>query len=221
MVLVQEGLPRTPGSIAPSATSGWSTLCGDQSPKPIAFVTPTSHGQTDYSAIRAEAPRVVPAGGLQGVAHHCRRGTARGTRTFSTGGASEPPLLVAGQRALVERLRANAGRRRSRSTGGIEGGAARLQPRHAAGGLVTSAAEALAAADRIGYPVVLKAVAATLLHKSEGAGAVGRSRHARAIGGGDDRMSRNLRTHGLADMLTCRRIRGGLNRPRSPPRPRK
>ena len=33
--------------------------------------------------------------------------------------------------------------------------------------LVTSAADALAAAGRIGYPVVLKAVAATLLHKSD------------------------------------------------------
>ena len=37
--------------------------------------------------------------------------------------------------------------------------------------LVTSPAEALSAADRIGYPVVLKAVAATLTHKSD-AGAV-------------------------------------------------
>ena len=33
--------------------------------------------------------------------------------------------------------------------------------------LVTSAAEAAKAAARIGYPVVLKAVAATLLHKSD------------------------------------------------------
>ena len=37
--------------------------------------------------------------------------------------------------------------------------------------LVTSPAEAVSAADRIGYPVVLKAVSAELTHKSE-AGAV-------------------------------------------------
>ena len=76
--------------------------------------------------------------------------------------------------------------------------------------LVTSAADTLAAAGRIGYPVVLKAVAATLLHKSE-AGAVALDLATpEQLAAAHDRMSRDLQAHGLAGMLVCRQIRGGL-----------
>ena len=76
--------------------------------------------------------------------------------------------------------------------------------------LVTSRAAALAAAGRIGYPVVLKAVSAELMHKSD-VGAV-------ALDLGDperlsaayDRMAQRLEPHHLTGMLICRQIRGGL-----------
>jgi acetyltransferase len=60
MVLVQEGLPRAPGS---DRAEHYIRLADDYAAttatKPIAFVTPISHGQTDYSrALRAKAPHV-------------------------------------------------------------------------------------------------------------------------------------------------------------------
>jgi acetate---CoA ligase (ADP-forming) len=78
---------------------------------------------------------------------------------------------------------------------------------------VQSPDDAVKAARQIGYPVVLKAVAAKLLHKSD-AGAV-------ALHLGDDdavraayaRIAENVRLAGIATldaMLVCQQIRGGL-----------
>ncbi len=60
LVLIQEGLPRAPGS---DRTERYIRLAEDyaatRATKPIAFVTPISHGQTDYSReVRAAAPHV-------------------------------------------------------------------------------------------------------------------------------------------------------------------
>jgi acetyltransferase len=80
--------------------------------------------------------------------------------------------------------------------------------------LAATPAEAVEAAQRIGYPVVLKAVAAELTHKSD-AGAV-----ALDLATADDvrsayaRITANLARHGfsgrLDGMLVCRQVRGGL-----------
>ena len=80
--------------------------------------------------------------------------------------------------------------------------------------LAASPAEAVEAAQRIGYPVVLKAVAAQLTHKSD-AGAV-----ALDLATADDvrsayaRITENLARHGFAGaldgMLVCQQVRGGL-----------
>jgi succinyl-CoA synthetase beta subunit len=76
--------------------------------------------------------------------------------------------------------------------------------------LVTSPAAALNAADRIGYPIVLKAVAATLTHKSDvGAVALNLANGAQ-LRAEYDAMSRRLHQHTIAGMLVCRQIRGGL-----------
>jgi succinyl-CoA synthetase beta subunit len=75
--------------------------------------------------------------------------------------------------------------------------------------LVTSAAQAIAAADRIGYPVVLKAVSAKLTHKSD-VGAVALNLASReAVAAEYERMTRALQKHALAGMLVCRQVRGG------------
>jgi acetate---CoA ligase (ADP-forming) len=214
MVLVQEALPRAPGS---DRTEHYIRLVDDyaatKARKPIAFVTPTSHGQTDYSrAIRAEAPHVSF---LQEAYKALRTiaGVARREERERLARAAPPahPPLAEGQRALVERLRA-----RARTAPVALNEAESKEVLHAYGiatppeALVASAAEALAAADRIGYPVVLKAVAATLLHKSE-AGAVALDLATpEQLAAAHDRMSRDLRAHKLAGMLVCRQIRGGL-----------
>jgi succinyl-CoA synthetase beta subunit len=76
--------------------------------------------------------------------------------------------------------------------------------------LVTSQAQAVSAADRIGYPVVLKAVSSRLTHKSD-AGAVALNlAGGAAVAAEYDAMARRLQPHALAGMLVCRQIRGGL-----------
>jgi acetyltransferase len=76
--------------------------------------------------------------------------------------------------------------------------------------LVTSPAEAVEAAKRIGFPVVLKAVSGTLTHKSD-VGAVALNLATPAdVTAAYQRMSQNLREHTLAGMLVCQQVRGGL-----------
>ena len=139
MVLVQEGLPRAPGS---DRAEHYIRLANDyaatRATKPIAFVTPISHGQTDYSrALRAKAPpRIVSAGGLQGLARDRERrtprracapgarhaleapradaGTPRADRAFARRGATAEPVALDEARIQggVARLRHRDARRR-------------------------------------------------------------------------------------------------------------
>jgi acyl-CoA synthetase (NDP forming) len=76
--------------------------------------------------------------------------------------------------------------------------------------LVASVAEALGAASRIGYPVVLKAVAATLTHKSESGAVALNLASPQELAAAYDRMAEALKAHALGGMLVCRQIRGGL-----------
>src|SRR5262249_30184226 len=76
--------------------------------------------------------------------------------------------------------------------------------------LVTSRDEALKAATRIGFPVVLKAVSDTLTHKSD-VGAVALNLAApEALAAAYDRMMAGLKDHRLAGMLVAQQVRGGL-----------
>ena len=139
MVLVQESLPRAAGS---DRTEHYIRLVDDyaatKATKPIAFVTPTSHGQTDYSrAIRAKAPHVSflqeAYKSLRTIAGVARR---EERERLAQAAPPEPPPLAAGQRALIERLRAGARSGAGRAQrGGIQGRAARLRHRHAARGV--------------------------------------------------------------------------------------
>jgi acetate---CoA ligase (ADP-forming) len=76
--------------------------------------------------------------------------------------------------------------------------------------LVTSLSEALSAAERIGYPVVLKAVAAHLTHKSEAGAVVLNLAAAQELTAAYERMQRSLAAHALTGMLVCAQVRGGL-----------
>jgi acetyltransferase len=76
--------------------------------------------------------------------------------------------------------------------------------------LVTSPAAALKAADRIGYPVVLKAVASTLLHKSDVGGVALNLATPAQLTHAYDEMTRRLADHSLTGMLVCQQIRGGV-----------
>jgi succinyl-CoA synthetase beta subunit len=76
--------------------------------------------------------------------------------------------------------------------------------------LVTSVEAAVEAAERIGYPVVLKAVAETLLHKSDVSAVALNLATATELTAAYDRMSQGLKQHALAGMLVCQQVRGGL-----------
>jgi acetyltransferase len=214
LVLIQEGLPRAPGS---DRTERYIRLVEDyaatRASKPIAFITPISHGQTDYSReLRAAAPHVSflqeAYKALRAIASVARR-DERERLALDAISTAQPSGGL--QRDLVERLAATAtaepaalDEARSKELLRAYGIATPAEA------LVDSRADAIAAAERIGYPVVLKAVSKTITHKSD-MGAV-----ALDLATPDDltlaydRMTHELAWHNLAGMLVCRQIRGGV-----------
>jgi acetyltransferase len=223
LLLLQEALPREAGSARAESYIAMVEAYSAAEPaaggarKPIAFVTPVSHGQTDYSrALRARAPHVSflqeANKALRAIA-----AVARARECEQLAGTSE----ATGRRPTPEQAQAIA-----QAVARMAGGAgtnstvldeveskALLRPygiMAPAQALVTSPAEALSAADRIGYPVVLKAVAAALTHKSD-VGAVALNLANRTeVAAEYEAMAGRLQQHALAGMLVCRQIRGGL-----------
>ena len=169
IVLLQEALPREPGSARGEKYIQMANDYAATAKKPIAFVTPTSHSQTDYSrALRAKAPHVSflqeANKALRAIAAVARRDALE---QLAHAAADDAPR-TAEQRTVIERLRARAGAQAVALNEAESKEALRAYgiatPKEA---LVTSVAEAVAAAERIGYPVVLKAVSDTLTHKSD------------------------------------------------------
>ena len=217
-VLMQETLPREPGS---PRSEKYIQITDDyvatRATKPVAFVTLSSHSQTEYSrTLRARTPHVSllqeankALRAIERVVRRCelerlarsvtptaphdggRDAVIEGTRALAKAGRGPTPLNEAASKAIL------------RAYGFA-------LPDEA---LVASPEGAVEAAQRIGYPVVLKAVAAELTHKSD-AGAV-----ALGLAGADDvrsayaRITTNLARHGFAGaldgMLVCRQMRGG------------
>jgi acyl-CoA synthetase (NDP forming) len=212
MVLLQEALPREQGSARAEQYIGMvEAYAAGGAKKPIAFVTPVSHGQTDYSrALRAAAPHVSflqeANKALRAIAA-VARADARAQLAPRSGERRTTPE----QERAIERLRQRAGidaaalnEVESKELLRAYGIATPAEV------MVTSPAEAISAADRIGYPVVLKAVSAALTHKSE-AGAVALDLSTPAeLTAAYERMARALAPQALAGMLVCQQIRGGL-----------
>jgi acyl-CoA synthetase (NDP forming) len=213
ILLLQEALPREPGSArAESYIAMVEAYAAGGAAKPIAFVTPVSHGQTDYSrALRARAPHVSflqeANKALRAIAAVARARECE--RLAGTTDAMRRP--TPDQAQAIARLVARAS---NTSTALDEAESKELLRlyglRTPAEALVTSPAEALNAADRIGYPVVLKAVSAALTHKSD-AGAVALNLASCAeLAAEYKAMSARLQQHALAGMLVCRQVRGGI-----------
>jgi acyl-CoA synthetase (NDP forming) len=213
MLLLQEALPREPGSARAENYIAMVEAYAATARKPIAFVTPVSHGQTEHSrALRERAPHVSflqeANKALRAIAAVARAraqeqlaGTAPSTERRPTPEQSD---AIAHARARASNISTALDEFESKQllrAYGIMGPAEAL---------VTSAAEALRAADRIGYPVVLKAVAAELTHKSD-VGAVALDLlDAGELAAEYEAMSQRLRQHAVTGMLVCRQIRGGL-----------
>jgi acetate---CoA ligase (ADP-forming) len=214
MLLLQEALPREPGSArGENYIAMVEAYAAAGASKPIAFVTPVSHGQTEYSrALRARAPHVSflqeANKALRAIA-----GVARARECEQLAGTTAAMRRQPAQAQAIERM---AGRARVNATALDEVESKDLLRRYGilapAEALVTSPAEAQAAADRIGYPVVLKAVSATLTHKSDaGAVALNLSSGA-AVAAAYEAMAARLKPqqHAIVGMLVCQQIRGGL-----------
>ncbi|MCC6887341.1 MAG: acetate--CoA ligase family protein [Hyphomicrobiales bacterium] len=214
MVILQEALPREPGSDrAEHYIRLVESYVATKAKKPIAFCSPISHGQTDYSrALRAAAPHVSflqeANKALRAIATvaRCaeRERLARATARDDNG-------RTAAQQALIARLRQRASAEPMALNETESKEALRAcgiaTPKEA---VVTSVEAALAAADRIGYPVVLKAVSAALTHKSD-AGAVALNLATpEALRTAYAAMSARLADHVLDGMLVGEFVSGGL-----------
>lgn len=171
-VLVQEALPRAPGS---ARAERYIRLVEDYAArpgKPIAFVTLASHGQTDYSrALRAEAPHLPFLQEANKALRAIKRALER-DRRLGIAREDGPSAADTPQRAAArERLRTLAGCAQALSEAdskSILSAYGLPLPRES---IVKSADEAVAAARAIGFPVVVKGLSAALQHKTE-AGAV-------------------------------------------------
>ena len=212
MLLLQEALPREAGSARAEKYIAMVEDYAAGAQKPIAFVTPVSHGQTDYSrALRARAPHVSflqeANKALRAIASVARaRECEQLAGTASNDRQPTPAQAQAGARlrARASMVLAALDEVESKDLLAAYGIVAPAQT------LVTSAAAAVSAADRIGYPVVLKAIAAELTHKSDVGAVTLNLSNGAELAAEYEAMSQRLRGHTLAGMLVCRQIRGGL-----------
>jgi acetyltransferase len=224
VVLMQETLPREPGS---ARSEKYIKLVDDyvmaRATKPVALVTLASHSQTDYSrALRANTPHVA----LLQEADKALRAIERVVRRAELERLASvfpcPPPQTAEQTmptraAAVGRARALAAAGRGSvplnevASKDILRAYGFAVPEEA---LVGSPEEALAAAGRIGYPVVLKAVAAELTHKSDVGAVALNLATASEVESAYGRITKNLARHGFSQkldgMLVARQIAGGL-----------
>ena len=184
--------------------------------KPIAAITLASHGLTDYGrALRAKSPHLSflqeANKALRAIESAVRRDEferlAMTAMETARAGAPTETAAAAKVRALASRGASALDEVQSKALLRAYGIAT---PTEVA---VHSADDAAKAAQGIGYPVVLKAVSAKLLHKSD-AGAV-----ALHLGNDEDvraayrRIAENVRSAGverLDAMLVCQEIRGGV-----------
>jgi acyl-CoA synthetase (NDP forming) len=214
IVLVQEQIPRAAGSGRAEAYVGMlENYVATRAKKPIAFCAPTSHGHTDFSrALRATAPHISflqeANKALRAIAAVARRDEMERLARSAEGAK---PTRTAEQTALIEHLRQRAAKE-AVALNEFES----KDVLHAYGiatpkeDLVTSLDDALGAAERIGYPVVLKAVSQTLTHKSD-AGAVALNLATpEQLCDAYERMSAKLSGEKLDGMLVGQFVAGGL-----------
>jgi acetyltransferase len=220
-LLIQEELPRRAG--ASDRQERYLRLIEDyvatRAQKPVYCVTMFSHSQSAYSrALRAELPHVPilqeADRALRTIAHVVRRAERE---ALARAAAPVAASASAATRAAVARLREDA----ASSPDAVALNEVRAKELLAAYGiatppeaLVSGPAEAVEAAGRIGYPVVLKAVSARLAHKSDVGAVALNLADAASVRAAYDRILRNLARHGieaaLDGMLVAKHIEGGI-----------
>jgi acetyltransferase len=183
--------------------------------KPIAAVALTSHGLTDYGReLRAKSPHLSflqeANKALRAIESAVRRDELERLGVAPAAGAAPTPAETAA-----------AGKVRALTASGILAlDEVQSKDLLRAYGIATpteiathSVDEAVKAAEQIGYPVVLKAVAAKLLHKSDAGAVALHLATPDALRGAYKRIAANARRVGvdpLDAMLVCQQISGGL-----------
>jgi acyl-CoA synthetase (NDP forming) len=218
IVLLQENLPREPGSErAESYIRMVEDYVAGGARKPIAFINPISHGQSDYSrALRARAPHVSflqeANKALRAIASVARAAELERLAHASPPAPYVPLQLRSSEQRMTIDIMRDFNRSITRTLTEVESkrvlrafGIA--TPAEA---LVKTAAEGIAAAEQIGYPVVLKAVSSELLHKSDMGGVALDIGTPEQLADAYERMTVALKQHALAGMLVCKQIRGGV-----------
>jgi acetyltransferase len=217
MVILQEPLPREAGSPRREQYIRLAdSIAAEGAKKPIAFITMNSHGQTDYSrALRQSVPHVSflqeANKTLRVIEAVVRCHEAEALAATEVEGISKPITTP-----LAADLRARA--RSAETAFALD--EVQSKALLAAYGVPTAreavaftAAEAVAAAQRIGFPVVLKAVSAKLVHKSDVGAVVLNLADAAAVEAAWRQIEANVSRHGVADgvtgMLVSEMVRGG------------
>ena len=165
LLLLQEELPRGPGTERKESNLRAVNEIAARAGKPVAFVTMISHGLTDYSrTLRADLRNVAFLQEIDKSMAAARAVIAHATRSVSAARSAS---------ALNTRAK--------KQLAGFAGGALneidskRLLKAYGVPGpketLAKTERDAVSAAKKIGFPVVAKAVSNTLAHKSD-AGAV-------------------------------------------------
>jgi acetyltransferase len=218
MVILQEPLPREAGSTRREQYIRLANAyVAEGAAKPIAFITMNSHGQTDYSrALRQSVPHVSflqeANKTLRVIEAVVRRNEAEALAAPDAVARSNP-VSSALKDELRERARAAEA---SFALDEVQSKAllAAYGMPIAREAVAQTAADAVAAAQRIGFPVVLKAVSAKLLHKSDVGAVALNLPDAAAVETAWREIETNLSRHGATDgvsgMLVSEMVRGGL-----------
>jgi acetyltransferase len=221
MLLVQEELPRNPENQRAERYIGLvEDYAANRAQKPIAFVSLLSHSQSDHSrGLRPQFPHVPflqePVRALGVIARMVRQGECHAL------GQSEVLVRADAEvkdKALGDRLRKAA---RAAGDDGIALNEVRCKEVLRAYGIespderfAASRDAAMDAARELGPPLVLKAVSAELLHKSDMGAVMLRLDTPEQVGAAWDTITGNLENHGVGDavegMLVSRFVGGGV-----------
>jgi acetate---CoA ligase (ADP-forming) len=165
LLLLQEELPRGPGSERKEKNLRAVDALAAKSDKPVAFLSMISHGLTDYSrALRADLPHVPFLQETEKALRVVASISTYASRLAEPPPAAPPPASASRRAALAEILNRRSGTfdeltsKRLLSAYGVS------TPREK---LAKTEEEAVGHAREIGFPVVAKIVSVDLPHKSD------------------------------------------------------
>jgi acyl-CoA synthetase (NDP forming) len=217
MVILQEPLPREAGSPRREQYIRLAdAIAAEGVKKPIAFITMNSHGQTDYSrALRQTVPHVSflqeankTLRVIEAVVR-CHEAEAIAATEVASNDKPAATPLTDGLRARAQVAETAFALDEVQSKALLAAYGVPISREAVA----STPTEAVAAAQRIGFPVVLKAVSAKLLHKSDVGAVALNLADAEAVKAAWVQIEKNLARHGAADgvsgMLVSEMVRGG------------